>query len=181
MGEPSIVTPHDLAIGLAQAEMYLLDSDVFIQAARLYYAFDLAPIFWASLKQYAIDGKMKSIDRVKDELERGKDDLADWVKHDGFNDGFSATDSSEVVVAYQTVIAWVQAQPQFFGGAKAEFASGADGWLVAFAKVGSHVVVTQEEAAPDAKRKVPIPNVCAVLGVQCVDTFTALRAVGFRA
>ena len=161
--------------------MYLLDSDVFIQAARLYYAFDLAPIFWASLRQYVVDGRIQSIDHVKEELERGKDELGEWVKRGGFDDGFAATDTNGVVAAYRGVIGWVQGQPQFFDGAKAEFASGADGWLVAYAKAGGHIVVTQEQAAPDARRKVPIPNVCQALGVQCVDTFAMLRALGFRA
>jgi hypothetical protein len=161
--------------------MYLVDSDVFIQAARFYYAFDLAPSFWASLRQYAVDRRIQSIDRVKVELERGKDELQQWVKRGGFDHGFATTETSEVVVKYREVIQWVQEQRQFFDGAKAEFASGADGWLVAYAKVGGHVVVTQEQAAPDARRKVPIPNVCQALGVECVDTFVMLRALGFRA
>ncbi len=59
---------------------YLLDSNVFITAARNYYAFDLVPKFWHYLEECAKAGRIQSIDRVKTELHRGKDELADWVK-----------------------------------------------------------------------------------------------------
>lgn len=57
---------------------FVLDANVFIEAARRYYAFDLAPGFWESLIHYAKNGRIRSIDRVKQELERGKDQLAEW-------------------------------------------------------------------------------------------------------
>ena len=44
---------------------YVLDANVFIEAARRYYAFDLAPKFWESLVLHAADGRIQSIDRIK--------------------------------------------------------------------------------------------------------------------
>ena len=35
--------------------------------------------FWAALVDLASDGRVVSIDRVKGEIDRGKDDLADWA------------------------------------------------------------------------------------------------------
>jgi len=35
---------------------YVLDANVFIEAARRYYAFDIAPPFWESLVQHAANG-----------------------------------------------------------------------------------------------------------------------------
>jgi len=52
--------------------MYVLDANVFIEAARRYYAFDLAPMFWESLVHHAVNGRIQSIDLIKRELERGK-------------------------------------------------------------------------------------------------------------
>ena len=57
---------------------YLLDASVFIEAGRRYYAFDLEPgaWFWEALLRHSEDGVALSIDRVKEELEKGKDELA---------------------------------------------------------------------------------------------------------
>ena len=49
---------------------YVLDANVFIEAAHRYYAFDLAPRFWESLEHHAANGRVRSIDRVRQELER---------------------------------------------------------------------------------------------------------------
>jgi hypothetical protein len=157
----------------------VLDANVFIQAARRYYAFDLAPRFWDSLVQHAANGQLRSIDRVKQELERGKDDLAEWVESN-FNNAFASTDEDDAIEAFGQIMAWVQAQGQFFDAAKADFASGADGWLVAYAKIKGCIVVTQEVLNPDIKRKVPIPNVCQQFNVPFVDTFEMLRRLGVR-
>jgi hypothetical protein len=59
---------------------YLLDTNVFIEAARRYYAFDIAPAFWQALIGLAAGGQVRSIDRVKVEIDRGKDELSVWVK-----------------------------------------------------------------------------------------------------
>lgn len=154
----------------------VLDANVFIEAARRYYAFDLAPAFWESLVHHAASGRIKSIDRVEQELERGKDELAKWIK-ENFNHACVSTDETDVIQSFGEIMAWVQAQSQFSDAAKADFANGADGWLVAYAKVRGCVVVTHEVPAPDARRKVPIPNVCQAFDVAFVDTFEMLRTL----
>ncbi|MFZ4526127.1 MAG: DUF4411 family protein [Chlorobium sp.] len=59
--------------------VYLLDANVLISAARLYYAFDIVPSFWNTLVQRASYGKIISIDRVCDEINRGDDELVTWI------------------------------------------------------------------------------------------------------
>ncbi len=54
---------------------YLLDTNVFIEAAKGYYAFDIAPRFWEVLVAGATSGTLRSIDRVKDEIDRQEDEL----------------------------------------------------------------------------------------------------------
>ncbi len=73
---------------------------------------------------------------------------------------------------------WVYAQPQFTDAAKAEFASVADGWVLAYASGNGLVVVTHEQFAPDARRKVPIPNVCVEFDIEYMSTFEMLRDLG---
>jgi predicted nucleic acid-binding protein len=159
--------------------VYVLDANVFIEAARRYYAFDIAPPFWENLNHYAANGRIQSIDRIKEELERGKDELAEWATSQ-FSDAFVSTDEEDVTNSYTEVISWVYAQDQFTDSAKADFADGADGWLVAYAKSKGYIVVTHEVLDPDIKRRIPIPNVCEAFGVSYIDTFAMLRELGVR-
>lgn len=124
---------------------------------------------------------MQSVDRVRDELLRGKDDLAEWATR-RFSRGFVTTDHPDVLVVYGQIMAWAQSQTQFMDAARAAFARAdcADGWLVACAKARGFVVVTHETHSPEARKRVLIPNVCTAFGVDYVDTWTMLRALGSR-
>jgi len=155
---------------------YVLDANVFIAACRKYYAFDLVPAFWQALTAENQAGRITSIDRVRLELERGKDTLATWAAdHQGM---FASTDDDAVIRSYRDIMTWLQAQGQFQDAAKAAFAGGADGWLIAFAKAHGHVVVTHEQPSAESKRRVLIPNVCNAVGVTFSDPFAMLRQLG---
>ncbi len=156
--------------------VYVLDANVFMEAPRRYYPFDLAPGFWQSLQQHAAVGRIKSIDRVKQESDRGNDDLADWAD-DEFKDAFASTNRQEVIDVYARVMDWAAGKSQYTDAAKHKFASGADGWLVALANVNRSGVVTHELPAPYAKNIVKLPEVCAAFDVRYVDTFAMLRAL----
>lgn len=158
---------------------YLLDTNVFIEAARRYYAFDLVPGFWNMLVRLAAEGRVESIDRVREELLRGDDDLAEWVSNH-FSLAFLSTSDESVFEAYRDVITWVENQAQYHDSAKQQFAAGADGWLIAYAKQNGHTAVTQEVLDPQRKNKVPIPNVCQGVRVNFVNTFGMLRELDVR-
>ena len=158
---------------------FVLDANVLITAKNSYYAFDLAPGFWESLIYLAGNGRILSIDYVKEELERGNDQLAQWATND-FSHAFISTDEEDVRESYREIMTWVQGQDQFLDAAKADFARGADGWLVAYAKAKGCIVVTLEVIKPDIRWKVPIPNVCQAFGVQFIDTFEMLRRLGVQ-
>ena len=159
--------------------VYVLDASVLIEAWNRYYAFDFAPVFWETLGHCAQNGRVVSIDRVRDEIKQGKDELWDWAKH-AFAPWFVSTDDDAIIQHYGDVARWVQAQDQFTAAAKAAFHGGADGWLVACALNGGHVVVTQECSSPDAKKRAKIPDVCRAFGVPFMDTFRMLRELGVR-
>ena len=55
---------------------------------------------------------------------------------------------------------WVQRHPRYFDHAKAKFATGADGWLVACARVQGATVVTNEQSAPESRKEIKLPDVC---------------------
>jgi len=159
--------------------VYALDADVFITAWRQYYAPAFAPMFWETLIGSARDGHLLSIDRVRDELKRGNDDLWQWASG-SFAPWFVSTDDSAIFGRYREIVTWVQLQNRFKDAAKAEFCDAADGWLVAYALNGGCTVVTQEAPNPDSKVRVKIPDVCAALNVPCVNTFQMLRKLGVR-
>lgn len=161
---------------------YIVDSNVFITAKNLYYAFDICPGFWKSVIVHHQQGQVHSVDRVRSELLAGREteDLVKWVKNDLPGGFFLDTNGGEVSAAYGDIMLWVQRKAQFFDNAKAQFATGADGWLVAYAKVHSAIVVTTEQPSPEAKSRVPLPNVCDEFGVTYTNPFSMLRELNVQ-
>lgn len=159
--------------------MYLIDSDVLITAKNSYYAFDLCPGFWRSLLDKHQSGQVHSLDRNRMELQQGHDDdqLVQWVKDVVPADFFLSTHQDEVVEAYTDVMLWAQRNSQFFDNAKAKFATGADGWLVAYASVHNCTVVTLEESRPESRNQIKLPDVCIQFGVRYENVFTMLRTL----
>ncbi|HUO06618.1 MAG TPA: DUF4411 family protein [Candidatus Binataceae bacterium] len=159
---------------------YVLDANVFMEAARRYYAFDLVPAFWQALIDNAQKGRLLSIDRVRDEVSY-PDELAKWSKG-SFHPWFVSTGEAEILQAYRQIMRWAQAQSQYSNGAKAEFADerNADAWLIAYAQARGAVVVTHEVPDSKIKKKIPIPNVCKAFSVPFIDSFAMLRALGVK-
>lgn len=166
---------------MAEKRKYLLDANILIEAHKRYYGFDLCPGFWEALiRQHRVD-RVYSIDRVKREIDNSKKDkLADWAKTKAPKAFFKNTDSKEVIEQFARMVAWVQDETQYRQEAKDEFASVADGWLIAFAKAEGLVVVTDEVFNPEIRKKVKIPNVCRQFTIECVNTFQMLRELGIR-
>jgi len=158
--------------------LFALDTNVFIGAHNDYYAPDFCPAFWDCILQYFCAGRLISIDRVFTEIEKPVD-LVQWAQ-DAPNGFFAFSGEQPVRNAYSTIIDWVQNNSQFKPEAKSKVAAVADGWLVAYAQIHSAVVVTQEVSAPEAKNKVPIPDVCRVFGVDHVNSWEMLRQLGVR-
>ena len=154
---------------------YLLDTNVFIQAKNQYYSFQICPGFWESLILENAEEIVFSIDRVKTELEKGNDEITQWVKDTAPGTFFKNTDNKAVIECFAKIMNWVQSKPQYFDSSKAEFAGGADPWLIAYAKVNGLVLVTNESLAADAKNKVPIPNVCVNFDVKYTRIFEMLE------
>ena len=165
---------------MTSSRPFLLDANIFIEAHRRYYAFDIAPPFWNALINNANNGRLLSIDRIfEKELKRGGDELADWASG-SFHQFFASTDEKAVTEAYREIMVWSQGQTQFTGAAKAEFADAADSWLVAYALAKDCIVVTHEQFEPEARKRIKIPNACNAFGVDYVDTFQMMRALGVR-
>lgn len=152
--------------------MYLLDSNVFIEAKNRYYAFDLVPGFWEWLDSASDAGVIGSIDQVRHELTRGTDDLSKWAS--GRPDVFRPADEL-VVKKLAELSVWANGAG-YTSAAVSEFLSVADYYLVAHAAAYGDTVVTHEQPQAAAKKRILIPNACIAMGVKYCDTFTMLRS-----
>lgn len=167
---------------MTAGQRYIIDSDVLITAKNVYYAFDICPGFWKSLIHHHREGRLFSIDRVRSELLAGRktEDLVRWVRDDLPGAFFLEVDSDAVTNAFTEIMVWVQRHQTCFDYAKAKFATGADGWLVAYARVHGAIVITNEQPAPGSRKEIKLPDVCDQFAVKRENTFSMLRAMGIR-
>jgi hypothetical protein len=158
--------------------MYLVDSDVFMQARNRHYGFAFCPGFWAWLDAAHDAGRVASVGKVGDELRAGKDDLATWA---GDRSAFFLEPDDAVVTSLRVLSGWaVDQSTGYFLAARNDFLASADYYLIAHAHAQSHVVVTHERSQPDSKRRIKIPDACAAFGVKCIDPFEMLRGEDVR-
>jgi hypothetical protein len=157
--------------------LYVLDANAFIEPAKGYYAFDIVPSYWDQLAANGASGRICTIDRVAAEI-LSPADLKTWI--DGpFKPCIRQSNTQDTLAKYAALMTWAQAQP-FSAPAKAEFATVADAWLVAYAAAVGATVVTHETFDANCRRRVKIPNACQTLGVPTINTFEMLRALGIR-
>lgn len=159
---------------MKRKKKYVLDSNIFMEAANRYYAFDLVPCFWGILVRLGKQKKILSIHQVKEELLEGEDLLSEWSTTE-FEPYFVPANKSNVLSSYSIIVDWVQRHPDFQMKAKLEFVSAADSWIIAYAMATNSIVVSHEAYRHDIKKRVPIPNVCEQFGIEYVDTFEMLR------
>ena len=151
--------------------MYLLDSNVFIQAKNLHYGFDFVPAFWDWLIKENRAGRVASIERVESEIRAAGDELSEWAKDRG--EAFFLRPDSTITSALNKVSRWAGSQG-YDSAAVATFLQVADYWLVAYALEHNCVVVTHEIPA-DTVKKIKIPNACLGLNIRCINPFDMLR------
>ncbi|MCY4267917.1 MAG: DUF4411 family protein, partial [Flavobacteriaceae bacterium] len=132
---------------------YLLDSNIYIEGFKRYYAMDICPGFWELLVSHSTKNRIYSIDRVKDELNAKDDELKNWV-FNAPSELFVSTAKIHISRAYSEVVEWVNGNAQFKDYAKTKFFEGADGWLVvAEAYVNKSILVTHEKNKYDPNVK----------------------------
>lgn len=155
---------------------FVLDANVFIEAQKRYYSFDICPGFWSALSRQHEASRVCSLDKIKDELTDAE--LSAWAKDEAPATFFKKSRDKKVVDAYTNIMEWVDENPQYSRAAKSDFAGGADGWLIAFGYVNNRIVVTHESFDAYIKKKVKIPNVCRQFDVKSCDTFQMLQELG---
>ncbi|MDO5068197.1 MAG: DUF4411 family protein [Propionibacteriaceae bacterium] len=162
--------------------MFLLDANVFIEAHRFYYAFDLVPSFWAWLEEKFRSGEVCSVQRVRDELlhkDKEPDRLVDWVQK--LDKTFWVAPGEQTLNELQLIARWAYApEREYRSAAVEEFLGSADLYLIAEAAAQGATVVTREQPAPHAQKRIKIPDVCLAHGVSLLAPFEAFRQLGMR-
>lgn len=156
---------------------YWLDSNVFIEAAKGPYAFDIAPGFWALLDSTVIQGRISSSLLVYEELVTGGDELAVWARERRSSGLFPEPDVS-VQNAFADLARYVV--HSYNTSESSRFLRGADPWIIAHAVAHGGSVVTLEAKAPPNSRRVKIPNVCDQFNIGYANTYQMLRDLGAR-
>jgi len=157
--------------------MYLLDANVFIQARRGDYAFDLCPGFWDWLDRAHARGLVFSIDAVRQELVAGGDVLSQWIAG---RTGMFLPPAPDWVTHMTATAAWAQGHAHYLPAAKAEFQAVADSMLVAAGRALQFTVVTNETREPQKTGRIKIPDACDALGVTAIAPREMLRTQGAR-
>ncbi|HEV2352112.1 MAG TPA: DUF4411 family protein [Terriglobia bacterium] len=153
-------------------QRFWLDANVLIEAHRKYYSFDLAPAFWAVIKEQGQKDVIKIPSEVFRELTEGQDELAEWAKEhrDG---GLFVEPDDQVQEEFREIASFVAGT--YVEAEANEFLDGADPWVIAHAKRDMATVVTVETLVGPNSLRVKIPNICREFNVEYIDTFKMLR------
>jgi len=158
---------------------YLLDANVFIQAKRFHYPFDVFPGFWKWLESEMRNGSLRSIKPIFNELKAGNDVLAEWAEDQ--KEWFLPVEDEQTQREYARIVAWVSDKNQgYTQPAINEYLDVGDSWLVAMASTENMTIVTHEKFNAQRKSKILIPNVCRTFGIEYIDTIELIRRTGAR-
>lgn len=143
--------------------IYFLDTCILVHAKNLHFPLDGNLGFWAWLLKLGQEGTVKIPEYVSKEVNRGNDDLVDWMNT--HKDIFLSKTVECIYVMPQTLAAY--GEPPL-NEAELEILE-ADPYLIAHALAAGGTVVTDEipnrAIAPKNKR---VPVVCKTLGVPCL-------------
>jgi len=161
--------------------VFIIDSNFLIEAHRKTYPLDIAHGFWNKVKQLAIEEKIISIDKVKNEIYGNEDDLKNWCIANLPNNFFK--DTSVVLSQYSIIANWAaNRSSHYMPKALTEFLSYgvADAYIIAFALADNtnRTVVTQEVSDPRCRNRIKIPEPCIALSVGYCNTIEMFRRLG---
>lgn len=157
---------------------WLLDSNIFIQAANDYYHFGICPGFWDWLLQHT--SEVRSVEKVQEEILAKEDDLATWCK-DKLPDGFFITPDEGIYQRLREITDYVKALPSPYDlKKKNKFLSSADTMLLATAMQTGDVIVTHEKDDPRSHNKIYLPQIANYFHVQHTRLFDVMHQLDAR-
>ena len=149
---------------------YVLDTSVFIEAKDTYYMFNTCPGFWDWIIVQNKKGVVYSIPAVRDELQKGQDELSQWATARGDEFFLPSTASTESALSE---VNNKMLNMDYGEDAMDVFRRSADYYIVAKAYARNDVVVTREIPS-NSKIRIKIPTICDKLEIPCMNTFEML-------
>lgn len=126
------------------------------------------------------------MDMVKDEIDKGKDELSIWLEG-AMNLRICQHVTPETVAKYQEVLQYVATCGMYKDSAFQAWAPGyiADPWLIAVASAHGYTIVTEEVKSGGLSKKTPnkgakIPDVAEAFGVKSTNLYNMMRKLGIR-
>ena len=148
-----------------------MDTSTFLNAWRRSYPPDVFPSLWEKIDRLANEGKLIASEEVLIELEKKDDEVCAWAQQR--EQMFIPIDG----VIQQHVRSVLQQYPRLLDTRKNR--SGADPFVIALAQTEKCTVVTGESPSRSEQRP-HIPDVCAALGIRCIDFVQMAREQGWR-
>ena len=88
-------------------EIYLLDTNIFVNPYRMYYPFDIAQGFWDQMSKAIVQDNVLIMDVVYKEIIKNKDELALWLKN--IDDLYVLSrKNASIAMQYGKVLSYVQ-------------------------------------------------------------------------
>lgn len=149
---------------------YSIDTSAILDAWRRSYPPDTFPIIWQKLDSLIENGELVATEEVLIELEKKDDEVHKWAHtHEKM---FIPIDD-KIQIEVQNIL---KQHKRLVDSRKNR--SGADPFVIALAKVGNCIVITNESPANNISRP-KIPDVCAALGIRSINFLQLIKAQGW--
>ena len=90
---------------------YIFDTNIFIRSKNEM-PMDIWPTFWQRFKEMVNSGQIFTSVMVKDEIDKGKDELTEWVKNNTPKSFFLSLDA-DVMNHYTATQNWARSNPLY--------------------------------------------------------------------
>jgi len=158
--------------------IYLLDTNVLIDANRDYYRIGSVDEFWEWLVHHGEQGNIKIPEEIYEEIKAGKDDLAAWAKESETEAALKLTEEVDIDLVRQVTNEGYANDLSDIELEKIE----RDPFLIAYALVNpaERTIVTTENSKPSRLRaNRHIPDVSNDFGIQSINTYELTRLLRF--
>ncbi len=150
--------------------LYSFDTSAILNGRRDLFRPTVFQTLWVQIEDAIVGGQIRSVDEVRNELDRRDDDAKRWAVAQG--DLFVPLELPIQQSAAQILRLHKNLVKQ--GGRR----SGADPFVIALAMANQGTVVSEETASGNID-KPRIPDVCAAIGVPCLTLMDYIEAQGW--
>jgi len=160
--------------------LYILDTNVLINAKNYYYPIDRIPQFWGWLIKEGNAGRIKIPIEVDNEIKQKNDDLKNWISQEMVQDALLLDEEPNISIIRTVLEKGYYINPS---NLDLEKLKSADPFIISYALMDkeSRCIITKEVSKPSKKganRK--IPDVCESLKISWGNDFDLYKALDFR-